>query len=111
MPVPLQAGRLHQDAEDSARAAGTARHRHHPPGGGGNHRHGHDTATAVSSFTIRFEQPVAWRGLAVTLGGILLDHGSKLLRAKGLVAVTGSDTPMVVQCVRDVAYPAVRLVR
>lgn len=74
-------------------------------------RHHHDPARAVDSFTVCFDRPVAWRGLAVALGEILQDYGRALLRAKGVVAVAGTDAPMVVQCVQDVAYPAVRLAR
>lgn len=76
----------------------------------GNHHHAHGRHKgAVDSFAIRFDQPVAWRGFAVAMGRILADYASKLLRAKGLIAVAGTSTPMVVQCVQGIAYPPVRL--
>lgn len=73
----------------------------------GHHTHGGN----VSSFTVRFEHPVAWRGLAVVMGQILRDFAGQLLRAKGVMNVAGLIEPVVLQCVQDTAYPPVRLKR
>ncbi len=63
----------------------------------------------VSSFVVRFEQPVPWFGFSVTLGQILSNHAVQLLRVKGLIAVAGTTRPQVIQCVQGVAYPSVTL--
>jgi G3E family GTPase len=74
-------------------------------------RHGR-RASGPRSFVTRFERPVSWFGLAVTMGQILRRHGPALLRVKGLVRVAGDEAhPRVVQCVQEVAYPPVRLPR
>jgi len=72
-----------------------------------DHHHGH--SKAITTFTVSFDQGVPWRGLSVAMGRILLEYGSCLLRAKGVLNVSGSPEPMVIQCVQDVAYPPVRL--
>lgn len=77
-------------------------HHHHEP-----ERSAH--SGSVDSFTVLLEQPVTWRAFSVAMGRILADYSHKLLRAKGLIAVAGTTTPMVVQCVQGVAYPPVRL--
>lgn len=66
-------------------------------------------APGVSSFVVTFERPVPWFGFAVTVGQILSEHGTRLLRVKGLIKVAGADRPQVVQCVQGVAYPSVSL--
>ncbi|QID16402.1 GTP-binding protein [Nitrogeniibacter mangrovi] len=64
----------------------------------------------VRSFVIELPATVPWYGFAATMGRILDTHGDKLLRVKGLVAVYGTETqPLVIHCVQNVAYPAVRL--
>lgn len=52
-----------------------------------------------------------WRGFSVALGGILKDHGARILRLKGLMNVAGLAAPVVVQAVGALAYPPVRLPR
>lgn len=64
----------------------------------------------VRSFVVDFDAPVPWYGFAAAMGRVLLNHGPRLLRVKGLINVAGAeDAPMVVHCVQDVAYPPVRL--
>lgn len=69
----------------------------------------HDGRT--TSFVASFERPVAWYGFAVVLGQILQAHGQNILRVKGLINAEGETKPIVVHCVQQVAYPAVRLER
>lgn len=64
---------------------------------------------SVTSFVVRFDAPVAWYGFAVVMGRILESYGPRLLRVKGLMSVAGDDLPQVIQCVQNVAYPALRL--
>ncbi|MBB5374431.1 CobW family GTP-binding protein [Acidocella aromatica] len=73
----------------------------------GNNHYAHDPD--VSSFTVRFERPVTWRGLSVVMGLILQEFERKLLCAKGVVNVAGLTEPVVLQCVQGTAYPPVRL--
>ncbi|BAL25454.1 GTP-binding protein [Azoarcus sp. KH32C] len=64
----------------------------------------------VRSFVVDFGEPVGWYGFAAAMGRILTNHGAHVLRVKGLMSVAGAeDTPMVVHCVQDVAYPPLRL--
>jgi G3E family GTPase len=63
----------------------------------------------VGSFVLDFERPLPWFGFAVAMGRLLREHGARLLRVKGLIAVNGDARPMVVQCVQGAAYPPVRL--
>jgi len=88
---------------------------HHAHASHDHEEHGHVHSTqhdeSVTSFTIRFDQPVPWRGLSVVMGSILQEHGAELLRVKGVLNVIGSPSPMVIQCVQEVAYPPVRLAR
>lgn len=65
----------------------------------------------VASFTLHFGRPVPWKGFCVALGGVLADHGDRILRLKGLMNVAGLAGPAVVQAVGRVAYPVVRLPR
>jgi G3E family GTPase len=91
-----------------------APHTHHEHGHDHHHHHHHHNdigSPEVGSFTVCFERPVPWRGLAVTMGQILQEYGGELLRAKGVIAVAGSTSPVVIQCVQDVAYPAVQMAR
>jgi G3E family GTPase len=66
-------------------------------------------APGVSSFFVTFAQPVPWLGFAVAMGQVLADHGTQLLRVKGLVNVLGTPRPQVIQCVQGVAYPSISL--
>lgn len=65
--------------------------------------------TGVSSFVVTFDRPVPWFGFAVALGQVLVTHGSRLLRVKGLINVAGTVRPQVIQCVQGIAYPSVSL--
>ncbi|OIQ93501.1 putative GTP-binding protein YjiA [mine drainage metagenome] len=82
-------------------------HRHRARHDDHDRHHGH--SKTIRTFTVSFDQSVSWRGLSVVMGHILMEHGSRLLRVKGVLNVSGSPDPMVVQCVQDVAYPPVRL--
>lgn len=92
----------HHDRDCTEHGCHDHHHHHHDHG-----RHAH--SGKVDSFTVRLDQPVTWRAFSVAMGHILTDYGHKLLRAKGLIAVAGTTTPMVVQCVQGIAYPPVRL--
>lgn len=71
----------------------------------------HAAGPPPMTFTCFFDRPVPWRGFTVAMGEILAEHGSRLMRVKGLMNIAGLGTPVVVQCVESVAYPPVRLPR
>ncbi|THF59382.1 CobW family GTP-binding protein [Pseudothauera rhizosphaerae] len=60
---------------------------------------------SVTSYVIRFDEPLQWYGFADALGLILQVYGERILRVKGLLDVAGDPLPRVVQCVQHVAYP------
>lgn len=65
----------------------------------------------VGALAVTFDAPVSWASFAVAIGGLLQDFGANMLRIKGLLNVAGESGPVVVQCVRGVAFPALKLER
>ena len=49
--------------------------------------------------------PVDWTRFGLWLGMLLNRHGARILRLKGLVAVEGADTPVVIQGVQHLVHP------
>ncbi len=49
--------------------------------------------------------PVDWTRFGLWLGMLLNRHGERILRLKGLVAVEGADTPVVIQGVQHLVHP------
>ncbi|WP_018989427.1 CobW family GTP-binding protein [Aromatoleum toluclasticum] len=68
---------------------------------------GHETRhdEQVTSYVLRFDEPLDWLGFSDGLGLILQVYGARILRIKGLLNVAGDPLPRVVQCVQHVAYP------
>jgi G3E family GTPase len=78
------------------------------------HAHAHAEARhdgAITSFVIKFDEPVPWYGFAVAMGRILQAHGANILRVKGLMNIAGDPQPRVIHCVQEVAYPPVSLAK
>ncbi|HJV25504.1 MAG TPA: GTP-binding protein [Aromatoleum sp.] len=63
----------------------------------------HDSG--VTSFVLRFDEPLDWLSFADGLGMILQLYGARILRIKGLLNVAGDPQPRVLQCVQHSAYP------
>lgn len=63
----------------------------------------------VTSFVLRFDQPLDWLGFCDGLGLLLEVFGERILRIKGLLDVAGDPQPRVVQCVQHIAYPPTSL--
>jgi G3E family GTPase len=63
----------------------------------------------LSSFVLRFEDPLPWRALTAALGLLCEMRGADLLRVKGLVAVEGCRGPVVVHAVRHLLHRPVEL--
>ncbi len=77
-------------------------------GDAGRETTAHDGGSA-GSFSLTLPPVSRWRGFAVTVGRILADHGTRLLRVKGLIALQGGTAPALVQCVEDMAFPVTML--
>ncbi len=58
----------------------------------------------VGAVTIE-SGPVDWTRFGLWLGMLLNRHGARILRLKGLVAVAGADTPVVIQGVQHLVHP------
>jgi len=63
----------------------------------------------ITSFVLRFDEPLDWLGFSDGLGLILQVYGARILRIKGLLNVAGDPLPRVLQCVQHVAYPPASL--
>lgn len=69
------------------------------------HAHAHHHDGDVSSFVLRFDEPLDWLGFSDGLGLLLHACGERVLRVKGLLNVAGDPLPRVVQCVQHAVYP------
>jgi G3E family GTPase len=75
-----------------------------------DHRHDvnrHDAE--ISSFCLVFDRPIDWAAFAVWLSMLLHDRGEDVLRVKGLLAIAGVPTPVVVNGVQHIVHPPVHL--
>ena len=67
------------------------------------HSHGLD------SFSLVFDEPVAWAGFEQAMAVLMALRGPDLLRVKGILAVAECRGPVVVHAVQHVAHPPVEL--
>jgi len=75
-----------------------------------HHHHHHDRHDdRVSSFVLRFDQPLSWEPLALALEVLMEMRGENLLRVKGIVNVVESETPLVIHGVQHLFHPPVTL--
>ena len=75
-----------------------------------HHHHHHDRHDDhVSSFVLRFDQPLSWEPLALALEVLMEMRGENLLRVKGIVNVEESETPLVIHGVQHLFHPPVQL--
>jgi G3E family GTPase len=84
-------------AEDAARRLAAEPHAH---------EHGHG---AIRSFALTCDAPLAWEAVQDWLARLRAEHGERLLRVKGLLALEGVAGPVVVQGVHHVFHPPVEL--
>ncbi len=56
------------------------------------------------SFCIRIADPLDWNVFGLWFSLLVHRHGAKLLRVKGILEVTGSSTPVVVQAVQHIVH-------
>jgi len=65
--------------------------------------------SAIRSFVIEREEPLDWAAFGLWLSMLLNRHGTAILRLKGLVAVEGIDSPVVVQGVQHLVHRPLHL--
>jgi len=68
-------------------------------------RHSED----LSSFTIRMTETLDWPAFTLWLSALLHAHGDRILRVKGLLKTSSSDTRLAVHGVQHVMHPPVHL--
>ena len=77
-----------------------------------HHHHHHDVNRHdehVGSFVLEFDAPFDWAEFTEAIDVLLRTCGTRILRAKGIVNVSGDPLPRIVQCVQHVRYPSVSL--
>ena len=70
-------------------------------------RHG----TEVSSLSLILDEPLDWTAFGIWLSMLLNRHGNDVLRVKGMLAVQGMDTPVLVNGVQHIVHPPQHLER
>jgi G3E family GTPase len=73
------------------------------------HAHDHHRHARVRSFALTFEAPLAWGAVQGWLAALRAEHGERLLRVKGLLALEGVPGPVAVHGVHHVFHPPVEL--
>lgn len=75
--------------------------------GNGHSRHGHAGTGAhgdVHSFPMEFGKPIDWVRFCLWLSCLLHAHGDRIIRVKGILNVTESDTPVVINGVQHLMH-------
>jgi G3E family GTPase len=91
----------HADAARIERWLGASQHARHA----GSHPH----AAAITTFTLRFEEPFSAQAFEQCVAVLTALRGSDLLRVKGVINVAGEPGPLVVQGVQHLFHPPVAL--
>jgi G3E family GTPase len=80
---------------------------------GDHHHHRHDVNSHrdIRAFVLTADQPLHWPRFALWLSMLLNRHGEKVLRLKGLLAIEGNDSPVVIQGVQHLIHKPVHLQR
>jgi len=73
-----------------------------------NHRVAADAA-AVQAFCLEFDESLDWSPFMLWLTMVLHRHGDKILRIKGILALSGSDSPVVLHAVQHLVHPLLHL--
>ena len=66
-------------------------------------------AAAVQSLCLVFDHAIDWARLGIWLTMLLHAHGERVLRVKGLLAVTGTDHPIFINGVQHIMHPPLHL--
>jgi G3E family GTPase len=94
--------------EEVERWLGDEEQAEHAGDGHDHHEHGRHDA-AITTFTLRFDKPLAWQAFTQTIEVLTALRGPDLLRVKGLVNVESKTGPMVVQGVQHLFHPPIEL--
>ncbi len=70
-----------------------------------HHHHHHDRNrhdAGIHAFSLAFDQPLPWQGLATWLEMLTATRGESLLRVKGILDLQGHDRPVAIHGVQHV---------
>ncbi len=76
-----------------------------PDSGSPDHAH----TSEIESYCVYREQPISRVALGMWLNDLTRDFGARLLRIKGIVNVSGMDSPLVVHGVQHRLYPPAQM--
>ncbi len=68
-----------------------------------NHNYSHHDQS-ISSFVISIKDPVNWKLFSRQLNNVIKEHGTNLLRVKGIINASGSEKPIVVHSVQHIQH-------
>jgi G3E family GTPase len=74
-----------------------------------SHHHVEGDDEAIRSFLLTAHAPLDWAAFGLWLSMLLNRHGAKILRLKGLVAIAGQDSPVVIQGVQHLVHKPMHL--
>lgn len=66
-------------------------------------------SATLRSFCMIFDHAIDWASLGIWLTMLLHAHGERVLRVKGLLAITGTDYPIFINGVQHVMHPPLHL--
>ena len=78
----------------------------------GEHEHSHDPerhGDGISSFCIRYEEPLEWPAFVAWIQTLITHRGENLLRIKGIINIDGEDQPLAIHGVQHIFHHPVRL--
>ncbi|MFG1358084.1 CobW family GTP-binding protein [Xanthobacter pseudotagetidis] len=96
---PLRADRLALETFDAGGLPRTALLAHTGAAGGFA-----CAAPGPDTFCLRIEERLDWTRLALWLSLLLHAHGARILRIKGFLSLDGAQAPVLINCVRHIAY-------
>ena len=74
-----------------------------------HHGHAEHGAHGITSFVMRYDQPIDWIAFGIWLTALLHAHGTRVLRVKGILHVRESRTPVIIHGVQHVVHPPMHL--
>lgn len=69
----------------------------------------HHHTEGVSSFALTFDEALDWTAFGIWMTMLLNRHGERVLRIKGMLNVSGVETPVLINGVQHVVHPPVHL--
>ncbi len=80
-------------------------HHHHDHDHDHHHHHDHSHDERFTSFCLRRDDECSWNTWVGFLEALITSHGASLLRLKGILNVTGLETPVAVHGVQHMFHP------